>query len=236
VLSKATLSSDRSRIVTATAVEASPAATGGALLGQVILIGGADVCGRNPRLSWRVYQLAKEVAAVPRSFQNQLSILDEVLQAQARHSRVRRSTVAAAIVLLAVFAVRWPATIQSPPRSARAVPTGAVTGYIQPCNALGIPLHTSTGALLFSAAATVEALRGREHWKPVGHGTWLLVLPVSVAARESVAQNQQFRLGHLAPGRYVIRARYSGGNVSTYLTVLVGPGKVADVDLPNICM
>jgi hypothetical protein len=128
------------------------------------------------------------------------------------------------------------ATVQSPPLSAGAVPTGAVTGYIQPCNGLGIPLHTSTGALLFSATVTVEALRGQEYLKPVGHGTWLLVLPALVAAQESVTQNQQFRFGHLAPGRYVIRARYSGGNVSTYLNVLVAAGKVVDVDLPNTCI
>jgi hypothetical protein len=172
---------------------------------------------------------------VRRSFQDRLSVLDEVLGVQVRHRRVR-SAVVAAILLLAAFAGLRFATVQSPALSARAAPAGAVTGYIQPCNALGIPLHTSTGALLFSAAATVEALRGQEHWMPVGHGTWLLVLPALVAARESVAQNQQFRFGHLAPGRYVIRARYSGGNVSTYLNVLVAAGKVVDVDLPNICM
>jgi len=173
---------------------------------------------------------------VRRSFQDRLSVLDEVLQGQARHRRVQRSTVVAAILLLAAFAGLRPATVQPPPLSARAVPTGAVTGYIQPCNGLGIPLHTSTGALLFSAAATVEALRGQEHLKPVGHGTWLLVLPAVVAEQESVTQNQQFRFGHLAPGRYVIRARYSGGNVSTYLNLLVAAGKVVDVDLPNTCM
>jgi hypothetical protein len=176
------------------------------------------------------------VAAVRRSFQDRLSVLDEVLRVQARRRRARRSTVVAAILLLAAFAGLRLAAAQSPPLRAPAGPAGTVTGYIQPCNALGIPLHTSSGTPLFSAAATVEALRGVEHVKPAGHGTWLLVLPAPVAAQESVAQNQQFRFGHLAPGRYVIRARYSGGNVSTYLSVLVAAGKVADVDLPNICV
>ena len=87
-------------------------------------------------------------------------------------------------------ASRWVATVTR---------TGAVTGYIQPCDGLGVPLHTSTGARLFSAAATIEALRGHEYLKPVGHGTYRLVFPAVVAARESVAQNQQFRIDHLAP-------------------------------------
>lgn len=113
--------------------------------------------------------------------------------------------------------------------------TGAVTGYIQPCQGLPIPLYASTGARLFSAAATVEALGGQEYLKPVGDGTYRVVLPTVVAARERVSQNQKFRLDHLAPGRYVILAQYTGGNVSTSLDVSVAPGKVAEVDLPNAC-
>ena len=60
-----------------------------------------------------------------RSYQDRLSVLDEVLQDQARHRRVQRSTVVAAILLLAAFTGLRPATVQPPPPSARTVPTGA---------------------------------------------------------------------------------------------------------------
>ena len=114
--------------------------------------------------------------------------------------------------------------------------TGAVTGYIQPCDALGVPLHTSAGARLFSAAALVEALPGQQISKTAADGTYWVVLPPVVAARDRVSQNQEFRLDHLAPGRYVILAEYPGGNVSTFLNVSVAPGRVAEVDLPDTCM
>jgi hypothetical protein len=172
-----------------------------------------------------------------------LSVLDEVLRRQMRHRRLGRAGLAA-LFLLAVCALMWlgPSTrlafTSSPP--SRALPwvegTGTVTGYIQPCSGLGSPMYTSTGARLFSAAAVVEALPGQTNSKPIGHGVYQLVLPAVVAARERVAQNQQFRLGNLVPGRYVILARYTGGNVSTLLEVSVTPGQVAEVDLPNTCM
>ena len=114
--------------------------------------------------------------------------------------------------------------------------TGAVTGYIQPCDGLPSPLKTSTGARLFSAAATVEALRGQEHMRPVGNGIYRMVFPTVVAARERVSQNQKFRFDHLASGRYVIRAQYAGGNAITSLDVSAIAGQVATVDLPNTCM
>jgi hypothetical protein len=113
--------------------------------------------------------------------------------------------------------------------------TGAVTGYVQLCQGIPVPLYTSAGARVFSAAATLEALPGREYWKPVGGGTYQLVLPTVVAARERVSANQKFRLDRLAPGRYVILAQYAGGNATTFLDVSVAPGAVAEVDLPNTC-
>jgi hypothetical protein len=96
-------------------------------------------------------------------------------------------------------------------------------------------LYASTGARLFSAAATVEALSGQKYLKPVGDGTYRVVLPAVVAERERVSQNQKFLLDHLAAGRYVILAQYSGDNVSTSLDVSVAPGQVAEIDLPNTC-
>jgi hypothetical protein len=115
------------------------------------------------------------------------------------------------------------------------VRTGAVTGYVQLCQGIAVPLYTETGARVFSAAATVEALPGREYLKPVGGGTYRVVLPRVVVAWERVSQNQKFRLDDLVPGRYVILARYPGGNASTWLDVSVIAGRTADVDLPNVC-
>src|SRR5689334_25391422 len=96
------------------------------------------------------------------------------------------------------------------------VRTGAVTGYVQLCQGIAVPLYTAAGARVFSAAATVEALPGREYLKPVGGGTYRVVLPRVVVAWERVSQNQKFRLDDLVPGRYVILARYPGGNASTW--------------------
>ncbi len=172
-----------------------------------------------------------------------LSVLDEVLRAQASFHWSRRAGLAALLLFAVYAAVLWPGLPGHPPRAAglpgRALPwgapTGAVAGYIQPCQGRLVPLHTSTGARLFSAAATVEALPGQQHLKPAGRGVYRVVLPAVVAARDRVAQNQEFRLAYLAPGRYVILARYAGGSVSTSLDVSVVPGRVAEVDLPDTC-
>ena len=112
--------------------------------------------------------------------------------------------------------------------------TGAVTGYIQPC--AGALLFSPARQGVFSAAAIVEALRGKEYLKPVGGGISRRVFPAAVAARERVSQNQKFRFDRLSPGQYVILARYAGGNAITWLDVSVIAGRTADVDLPNMCM
>jgi cell wall-associated NlpC family hydrolase len=110
-----------------------------------------------------------------------------------------------------------------------------VTGYIQPCSGTGFPVDASTGARLFSAAALVEALPGQEYWKTAADGTYRVVLPAVVASRERVSQNEAFELDDLAPGRYVILAQYTGGNMSTHVNVSVAPGQVVTVDLPDTC-
>jgi hypothetical protein len=189
--------------------------------------------------------VTEEVGALRRSTQGRLSVLDEVLRVQARYRRTRRAAVLAALLLVvvAVLPVQWPGP-SNPPleaagpavyRAPLTVRAGAVTGYIQLCQGLPVRLYTSDGARVFSAAATVEALPGREYLKPVGHGTYRLVLPTVVAARERVSENQKFRLDRLAPGRYVILAQYAGGNATTFSDVSVAPGTVAEVDLPNMC-
>ena len=159
------------------------------------------------------------------------SVVDQVLWPQARYRPLWWATPAASLLLLAVLAGCGAAR---PPGGA-AAPTATVTGYIGPCAGLPFPLKTSTGARLFSAAATVEALRGREHQRPMGDGVSQTVFPAAIAARERVAQNQKFRFDHLAPGPYVIWARYAGGNVITSLDVSVATGKIVNVDLPNTC-
>jgi hypothetical protein len=166
-----------------------------------------------------------------------LPVLDYVLRAQDRRRRLRCGGLAAIALLPVVLAVVVGLAL-SPGRQpiTGLARTGAVTGYIQPCDGLGVPLHTSTGARLFSAAALVEALPGQQHSETAADGTYWVVLPTVVAAWERVSQNQEFRLDHLAPGRYVILAEYTGGNASTLLDVLVAAGRVAEVDLPNTCI
>jgi hypothetical protein len=102
-----------------------------------------------------------------------------------------------------------------------------VTGYIDPCE--GIPIARSP-----YAAGTVTALRGRETWKPAGHGTWRPQLPAAVAARQHVGENQKFYFD-LPPGRYVLVARYDRGNATTLLDVSIAAGRVLHRDLPNLC-
>jgi hypothetical protein len=180
-------------------------------------------------------KLAEEVGTLRQSTEGRLSVLDEVLRAQVRHRRWRRAGLAAAILLLVVEATLRLGSGAAPP-GAGVAGAGAVAGYIQPCQGSFVPLYTSTGSRVFSAAAAVEALRGREYWKSLGGGNYQEVFPAVVAGSERVSQNQPFRFDHLAPGRYVILARYAGGNASTWLDVLVAAGRVADVLLPNMCL
>jgi len=176
---------------------------------------------------------AEEVGALRQSTKGQLSVLDDALRVQARRRRLRRGGLAVVTLLLVVLV----GLVLGPGRQPNAgmARTGAVTGYIQPCEGSWVPLYTSTGARLFSAAATVEALRGREYLKPLGGGSYRIVFPAVVAARERVSQNQKFRLGRLSPGRYVILAHYAGGNAITWLDVSVIAGRTADIYLPNVC-
>ena len=171
------------------------------------------------------------------STKGRLSVLDDALRAQAQRRRLRRGVRAVAMLLLVVLVVLVVLVLGPGRQSITGVArTGAVAGYIQPCEGKFVPLYTSTGARVFSAAATVEALRGREYLKPLGGGSYRMVFPAVVAARERVWQNQQFRFDHLSPGKYVILAQYAESNASTSLDVSVIAGKAADIYLPNVCM
>jgi hypothetical protein len=103
---------------------------------------------------------------------------------------------------------------------------GGVTGYIDPCEGIdtGLPY----------AAGTVTALRGRETWKPDGHGTRRLQFPAIVAARQQVGENHKFHFD-LAPGQYVLLARYDRGNGMSFLDVSIAAGRVLHQNLPNLC-
>ena len=112
---------------------------------------------------------------------------------------------------------------QSAPLTAR---TGGVTGYIDPCEGIDIGLPY--------AAGTVTALRGQETWKPDGHGTDRLQFPATVAARQHVGANHKFHFD-LAPGQYVLLARYDRGNGTSFLDVSIAAGRVLHRDLPDLC-
>ena len=112
---------------------------------------------------------------------------------------------------------------QPAPLTAR---TGGVTGYIDPCEGIDIGLPY--------AAGTVMALRGREIWKQDGHGTDQLQFPATVAARQHVGENHQFHFD-LAPGEYVLLARYDRGNGMSFLDVSIAAGRVLHRDLPDLC-
>ena len=168
-----------------------------------------------------------------------LSVLDEVLRGQARRRRWRRAGLAA-LLLVAVMAALWLDMPSARAPSIRTLPstveTGTVIGYIQPCSGTGFPVHTSTGARLFSAAALVEALPGQPHPQAAADGTYRVVLPAVVAAQQRVSRNREFKLDDLVPGWYVILAQYTGGGASTHADVSVGPGQVVMVELPNTCI
>jgi hypothetical protein len=166
------------------------------------------------------------------------------LTAEARaHVRRRRQKTALAVALIVAAAAgggfAWagalsggkPADQGSPsPSPSQPAPltahTGGVTGYIDPCEGVGTGLPY--------AAGTVMALRGRETWKPDGHGTDRLQFPAAVAARQHVGESHKFDFD-LAPGQYVLVARYDHGNGMTFLDVSVAAGRVLDRDLPDLC-
>jgi hypothetical protein len=158
-------------------------------------------------------------------------------QARARARRRRQKTGLAALIVATAIggglagAGAWsgsgPAAPSGPSRPAPLTAhTGGVTGYIDPCEGVNVGLPY--------AAGTVTALRGRETWKPDGPGTWRLQLPATVAARQHVAEDHQYSFD-LAPGQYVLVARYERGNAMTFLDVSIAAGRVLHRDLPNLC-
>lgn len=162
----------------------------------------------------------------------------QVLIEQARaHARRRRRKTGLAVLIIAAIGGglagtgTWsgsrPAAPSGPGRPAPLTAhTGEVTGYIDPCEGVNVGLPY--------AAGTVTALRGTETWKPDGPGTWRLQFPADVAARQHIGENQEFNFD-LAPGRYVLVARYDRGNAMSFLDVSIAAGRILHRDLPNLC-
>ncbi len=169
----------------------------------------------------------------------------QALIAEARaHARRRRRRVALAVAatfvlvaagLLIAFTAQGGGRAAGPhPRPTGAAgPAGVVTGHLAAC--AGLPFgHPVT-------PGTVTVLRGKESWKPAGHGTYQLVLPATAVAHEYISDNyrQTFRFA-LPPGRYVITGRYEAerpGTVGplTLRDVTVSAGRIIRADLPNLC-
>ena len=106
---------------------------------------------------------------------------------------------------------------------------GVLTGGVDPC--LGLP--PAPGGLTY-AAASVTASRGVVTWVTTGPGTLQPVFPSSVAARQDVGPDGMYRFT-LAPGRYVLRARFAAGNVEPFIGGTVTAGVVTRIDIPNEC-
>jgi hypothetical protein len=159
-----------------------------------------------------------------------------IAAARARAQRRRRRTalatgiVAAAVgggglIAAGVFSGSRPVMRVGPQRPAPvAARTGRVTGYIDACEAVGLPRARH-------AAGTVTALRGRLTWKDDGRGTYQPRLPTTAAARQRVAAGHTFSFD-LAAGQYVLVAR--GGDLS-FIDATVTAGRVLYQDLPNRC-
>lgn len=106
--------------------------------------------------------------------------------------------------------------------------TGAVTGFIDPCEGIAIP-----GAPF--AAGTVVVLRGKQTSRETAPGVYQVVLPSAVVGREHVGKDQPFDF-ELAPGSYVLVATFdTGGNARGMLDVHITGGTVLQQNIPNAC-
>jgi hypothetical protein len=114
---------------------------------------------------------------------------------------------------------------------AATIPTGngVVVGGIDACS--GLPLLTNPGFV----AGTVTVLRGTVSYVPEADGASTDVLPKETVAFQSVAKHQRYRFT-LAPGNYVLTARYaSGGNVEPWAPIIIRADKVTKMSIPNMC-
>ena len=164
-----------------------------------------------------------------------------IAEARARARRRRRRIALAFAPLVAVVCglliahmvqdVRMEAKPQ--PTGVSIAPLGYVTGHLRPC--AGAPFGRPV------TPGMVTVLRGRETWKPTGHGNYQLVLPKTAVAHQYISNNySQTFMFTLPPGQYVLMGRYKAelpGTVGmmTFTDVTVSVGQIARVDLPDMC-
>jgi|HubBroStandDraft_1064217.scaffolds.fasta_scaffold304672_2 hypothetical protein len=138
-----------------------------------------------------------------------------------------------AAVLIGIFVVPLPQlhpfhAATTPLTAQHPVRTGAVTGFLEPCEGRPIPG-------LPYAAGTVTAYRGQPTYKKIAPGAYRMVLPTTFAARQYVGRNQRFDL-ELAPGHYFLVATYDGsGNVGCFLDVQIAAGTTLRVNMLDVC-
>jgi hypothetical protein len=72
--------------------------------------------------------------------------------------------------------------------------------------------------------------------KPLGRGSYRVVMPKTMVARQTVPFNHEFHF-RLPASRYVLVARYAmPSNVHPFVRVTVSTGMVVRADVPNTCM
>ena len=93
-----------------------------------------------------------------------------------------------------------------------------------------LPTRPSSGAGPQYVSGTVLALRGSIRYATTGK----TVVPTAVVARQQVPTGGEYDF-HLPPGHYVIEHHYLGGNVTTWVSVVLRSGITVHANLPNIC-
>jgi hypothetical protein len=106
-------------------------------------------------------------------------------------------------------------------------PRGTATGRIEACNGLAMMPVRYVGG-------NVIALKGVVGLKRSGTVTELR-LPNEIVGRQRVPTGGEYHFT-LPPGPYVIDLpHYGGGNVGTYVSLVIANGKTVHADLPDDC-
>lgn len=105
---------------------------------------------------------------------------------------------------------------------------GLVVGGISRCDAHGVP-----GPMYVAGSVTVY--RGHVTWRSIGSGNSQAVFPSDSVATQTVSDNGLYQFT-LDPGDYVLRGRYTSGNVQPFIAVTVKSGSTTRADIPNQCI
>jgi hypothetical protein len=104
---------------------------------------------------------------------------------------------------------------------------GVVIGHIDACS--GLPQAARY------VAGSIVALLGVISTQPAGNGENRTVLPPDEVGHQRVSTGGEYRFA-LPPGNYVIDLpHYDGGNVGSFVSVVIHAGATVDADLPNTC-